>query len=355
MTRLLALALCLAGVAHAQDRPDVTLDDAGRREAIDGVLARLEAGYIFPKVAEAMVADVRARQATGAYDGITSGRALADSLTRHLRAVSHDAHLHTDVSPWPRPTEEASAAEAVAGQASMEAFMLRYLNNGVDRAERLDGNVGYLSVTGFAPSRQGLAEVVASAMTFLSRTDALIVDLRQNQGGEPEAVQLLASYFFGAEPVLLNAIYSRPDDATTEYWSRADLDGPRYGTERPVFVLTSARSFSAAEEFAYDLQTRGRAVVVGETTGGGAHSGDYEWATDRIRVWVPSERAVNPVTGTNWEGTGVAPDVPAPAADALRVAHVAALRALAAEAAEAGDERRRAEMERLIAELESES
>ena len=351
MTRLLLLlALALAGPVEAQTNADLDLDDAGRGEVVEGVAERLLARYVFPDVAEAMAADVRARAARGEYDGLTSARALADSLTAHLRGVSRDKHLGVSVSARPRPGV-AERAAADAAQAGRDSFMVRYRNHGVDRVERLDGNVGYLALRGFAPADHGgTAEVLGAAFGVLARTDALVVDLRDNGGGDPATVQLLSSYLVGPEPVLLNTIYWRPDDETEAFWSLEALDGPRYGPERPVYVLTSDRSFSAAEGFAYELQALGRAVVVGETTGGGAHPGDLEWVTDRVRVWVPSGRAVNPVTGTNWEGVGVVPDVAVDEADALRVAHAAALRAIAAASA---TPEHRAEIERVLAGLEA--
>lgn len=328
---LLLLAGLLIGPAVAQsdsDAPDFTLNSAARREIIDGVLATVEASYVLPDVADAMVAAIRGRETHGEYDAITSARVLADSLTSHLRAVSKDQHLEVVLRIGPPPPQtEADDAERQIRRA--ERF--RRQNYGVDRVERLQGNVGYLALRGFFPSIDGeLENVYAAAMGLLSRTDALVIDLRDNRGGEPEAVQRLASYLFGPEPIHLNSLYWRPSDRTDEYWTLAELGGPRYGPDRPVYILTSDRTFSAGEEFAYNLQALDRAVLVGERTGGGAHPVDVEWVTDRVGVWVPTGRAINPVTGTNWQGTGVVPDIPTDETEALNLAHVAALRAIAA-------------------------
>jgi len=153
----------------------------------------------------------------------------------------------------------------------------------------------------------------------------VIVDLRQNGGGDPAMVQLIASYFFGTEPVHLNDLYFRPSDSTTQWWTLAYVPGRRMPTT-DVYVLTSHRTFSAAEEFTYDLQNLKRATIVGEVTGGGAHPGDPERLSEHFMMFVPSGRAVNPVTKTDWEGTGVKPDVEVPAEKALKMANLMALK-----------------------------
>lgn len=331
---ILAVAL-LAGAAFtsragAQDGPrrdgDVTIDARTRREVIDGVLARLDSSYVYPEKAREMGVAIRARLRRGEYDRLTSGRALADSLTAHLRAVSHDGHLHVEVSadpiPVPRPGAEPEMRER------QEAF-LRRTNYGVAAVQWLEGNVGYLELRGFVPARApGAPEAVAAAMSLLSRTDALIVDLRHNGGGDPAMVRLVASYLFGADSVHLNSLHWRAGNRTDEFWTLTQLAGPRYGPERPVYVLTSHETFSAAEEFTYDLQSLHRATVVGEVTGGGAHPGGMQRIDEHFAVWVPTGRAINPVTGTDWEGTGVHPEVSVAADKALPNAHMAALRAL---------------------------
>src|SRR5262249_22574655 len=129
--------------------------------------------------------------------------------------------------------------------------------------------------------------------------------------------------------VHLNSLYWRKGDRTEEFWTRKALDGKRY-TGKPVYVLTSARTFSGAEEFAYNLQSRKRATIVGETTGGGAHPGGVRPINDHFAMFVPTGRAINPVTGTNWEGTGVKPDVAVRADEALETAHALAVKTVLA-------------------------
>jgi C-terminal processing protease CtpA/Prc len=202
-------------------------------------------------------------------------------------------------------------------------------NAGYRKVERLGGNVGYLALDGFAGA-EAAAEPAAAAMNFLANTDALLIDLRRNGGGDPSGVALLCSYFFDEKPVHLNSLYWRKGDRTEEFWTRKELAGKRY-LNKDVYVLTSARTFSGAEEFAYNLQTQKRATVVGETTGGGAHPGEGRPIGDHFGMFVPTGRAINPITKTNWEGTGVKPDVAVPADEALAKAHELAVKKILAD------------------------
>lgn len=148
-----------------------------------------------------------------------------------------------------------------------------------------------------------------------ANSDALIVDLRQNGGGDPAMVQLISSDLFD-EPTHLNSLYFRAEDSLEEFWTLDEVVGQRMA-DNPVFVLTSSSTFSAAEEFTYNLKCLGRATIVGETTGGGAHPGGVTPLHESLSVFIPAGRAINPITGTNWEGTGVIPDVPVEANAAL--------------------------------------
>jgi hypothetical protein len=164
-------------------------------------------------------------------------------------------------------------------------------------------------------------------MNYLRNSDALIIDLRQNGGGSPSMIQLISSYLFRAEPIHLNSFYWRPGDRNTQTWTLPYVPGKRM-PDTPVYVLTSKNTFSAAEEFSYNLRNLERATLIGETTGGGAHPGGTRIATDRYSIWVPSGRAINPITNDNWEGVGVKPHIEVPADQALAKAHTKALKQL---------------------------
>ena len=315
----------LAAPAAAQTRrpePDLALDAAARATTLDSVLARIDQAYVIPAKAKEMVAAVRARQQRGEYDRITSAAELADSLTSHLRAVSHDLHLSVAYTHDPLPRR--APAQDDTALVRRRAAWAAYANAGFERVERLPGNVGYIKVDGFTGA-DDMAAAAKAAMGFVANTDALILDLRDNRGGRPEGVAALASWLF-SRPVHLNSIWAREGSRTTHFWTTR-VETP-YGDLKPVYVLVSRETFSAGEELPYDLQARGRALVVGETTGGGAHPVSGLRATDHFLAIVPSRRAVNPVTHTNWEGIGVRPDIPTSSVDALTTAHRLALRAL---------------------------
>ncbi|MET0556825.1 MAG: S41 family peptidase [Vicinamibacteria bacterium] len=305
-------------------QPDLTIDGATRARVLSRAVDVLNRSYVFPDVARKMEEAVRAKEKAGGYEALASAAAFARALTDDLQAVSQDKHLRVTYSHAPVPPDgEGFEPPRPAGP---ELDFIRSVNFGFEKLERLPGNIGYLELRAFNASDLA-GPTAAAAMTFLAETDALIVDLRRNGGGDSRMVALLASYFFDT-PTHLNSLHWREGGRVEESWTSAEVAGRRYGGEKPVYVLTSDRTFSGAEEFAYDLQTRKRATVVGANSGGGAHPGGPRRLDDHFAVWVPAGRAVNPVTKTNWEGVGVAPDHAVPADDALRAAQVLALRAL---------------------------
>lgn len=324
--RPLLVLLLLSATALAQPRgggPDLPIDAATRTKVIEGSLAALTKLYVFPDVAAKMSEAIKKHVAAKKYDRVTSARAFAEVLTADLRAVSRDKHVAVYFNPqgFPdrKPDQGPSAAE-------LEQFkdQARFWNAGVMKAERLDGNVGYLRLDEFAPAELSGSKY-AAAMTLLANTDALIIDLRWNGGGHPAAVALLVSYLFEAgDDRHINDLYFRAENTTRQFWTVPEVAGTRY-PKKPVYVLTSKDTFSGAEEFAYDVQNLQRATIVGEVTGGGANPGGPEKVHANFVVNVPRGRAINPVTKTNWEGTGVKPEVVTTAAKALDTAYLAAL------------------------------
>ena len=196
-------------------------------------------------------------------------------------------------------------------------------NFGIHRVERLDGNIGYLDIRR-VPVPAFAGQAITAAMELVAGTFALIIDLRRNGGGSPDGVVFWCSYLFPNPPTHFNDIFHADTGETRQFWSLDYVPGSRY-LNRPVYVLTSSRTFSGGEDFCYTLQALGRAVVIGETTGGGAHPTRGFPISAAVHIAIPFARSINPVTGTNWEGTGVVPDIAVPEAEARDVAYGKAL------------------------------
>jgi C-terminal processing protease CtpA/Prc len=190
----------------------------------------------------------------------------------------------------------------------------------------LEANVGYVDIRLFAPVPQA-KDTAIQMMTFISNCDALIIDLRNNGGGDPFMVQLIESYFFDEAPKLLLTLYKRESDTYEQIRTIPHLPGKRL-PDIPVYILTSSRTFSGGEDFSYTMKHHGRAVIVGENTGGGGHTVDEKVVFDDFVINVPTGYPIHPETGTNWEGTGVEPDISVPKEKALGVAHVHAVESL---------------------------
>ncbi|HEY2465969.1 MAG TPA: S41 family peptidase [Steroidobacteraceae bacterium] len=300
------------------------IDAATRARVIDAAIAKIDEFYVFPDVAKKMGMAVRRRAKHGEYDSVTDGTTFANLLTEHFRDVSHDKHLSVGFSPIRLPEE--SAAPGPDAVAHYRAAM-QEANCGFEKVEHLNGNVGYLKLNFFADP-EVCGDTATAAMNFLANGAALIVDLRQNGGGDPKMVALLSTYLF-ATPTHLNDLWERKSGETHQYWTLPYVPGKRLPTV-PVFVLTSHRTFSGGEEFTNNLKVLKRATIVGEVTGGGAHPVTGHRIDDRFTIGVPFARAINPTTKTNWEGVGVEPDVKVPAADALSTAQALAAKELAA-------------------------
>ena len=305
------------------EQPDLTIDAATRTQVIDTILKRLNESYVFPDIAKKMETSIRERVAKKEYDQITSAKQFATTLTNDLQAVSHDKHLRVRYSHEAIP-ERAQRQEPTAEEREQRKLDLTWMNHGFSKVERLRGNIGYLEFLNFMDEELG-ADTVAAAMNFVNGTDALIIDMRNNGGGNPAMVALVCSYLFGPEPVHLNDLYWREGNRTDEFWTRKEVSGKRY-LNKDVYVLTSKRTFSGAEEFTYNLKNLKRATIIGETTGGGAHPGGGFRISEHFGMFIPTGRAISPITKTNWEGTGVTPDISVPADQALLVARIMALK-----------------------------
>jgi retinol-binding protein 3 len=322
---LFAVSFVVLPEARAQQgakQPDMTIDSATKTQVVDTILKELNDRYVFPEVAKQMETNIRQRIGNKEYDSITSAEEFAKKLTEDLQSVSKDKHLRVRYSAQPIPVRKPNSEPTAEQKAEFENNMKR-INFAFEKVERLPGNIGYIKFNNFLAPELG-AETVAAAMTFVANTDALIFDLRENGGGDPEMVALITSYLFGDKPVHLNSLYWREGNKTEDFFTKPTVLGKKYG-DKDVYILTANRTFSAAEEFSNNLKVLKRATIVGETTGGGANPGGMFRVGDHFGVFVPTGRAINPVTKTNWEGTGVEPDVKVAKELALKTAYLSAL------------------------------
>jgi hypothetical protein len=318
-TILLILTIFIFPVCYSQ------ITNIQKRETIEGVLKVLQNRYIFPEVADSMQNFVMSNFQAGKYDLISTGNEFAFQLTKDLQIISKDLHLKVQYSD----DKEVDKKEDSGKSDGQEAWLNQLLNEnnyGIKSKKILDGNIGYLEIPMFGPLER-CADTIISAIQFIANTDALILDLRSCRGSLDEnAIPFLCSYFF-AVPTHLFDFYIRETNTTKQFWTYAWVPGKRY-TEKPIYVLTSSRTFSGGEELAYDLKYSNRALVIGEVTRGGANPTDLEKINPNFAVSVPYMRSVNPITQTNWEQKGVLPDVEVKSNVALNTAHINALTAL---------------------------
>ncbi|MBI5806347.1 hypothetical protein HZA73_09905 [candidate division TA06 bacterium] len=333
LSEVMLMAL-LAGSAQAQTPSKVALDKILKKQTIEAITVLLDSNYVFPETAKKMNQLVLKNLRSGKYNKITDPEELAGRMTEDLRSVSHDLHLNVRYEPG---QIAAIRADTLKNQVPPELIKSwQRINYGFVKAEYLPGNVGYLELRAFTdPKMPEAGQAAISAMNYLANAQAIIFDLRKNGGGHPEMIQLLSSFLF-TEPTHLNDIYERPGNTTQQYWTLPYIPGSRRPNV-PVYILTSNYTFSGAEEFTNNLKELKRATILGENTGGGAHPVDFKIVNDLFIISLPFGRAINPISKSNWEGTGVIPHVKVPADSAFNAAYLMALDTLIKSAADQQD------------------
>lgn len=330
--KLMLIVVLVIGLnvdVSAQEK-ELKIDKAEKEQVVKRIGQILNSTYIYPETAQKMSDHIAGKLEKGQYDSITSPAQFANQLVRDLRIISKDLHIR--VAYDPDEVERLRRRKKNSNDPELIERMLkaqRRVNFGFKEIKVLSGNVGYLDLRQFAGTRYA-GETAVAAMNFLANCDALIVDLRNNGGGSPEMIQLLTSYFYDQDSIHLNTFYWRPSDKTVQFWTLPHVPGKK-NPDVDIYVLTSRRTFSAAEEFSYNLKNLKRATLVGETTGGGAHPGGPAVINDNFYINVPRGKAINPITETNWEGVGVKPHIEVPQEEALKTAHMKALEKLSAE------------------------
>jgi hypothetical protein len=303
---------------------DTPVSASDRTAIVQTLVTKLNANYIDPPVAKRVGSAIVAKNAKGGYASAANAQAFSKVLATDMREFGNDKHFGATISDAFRERSGAVSPPSLAELQEVRDQTERQ-GYGIEKVERLPGNVGYIELRGFGPT-EFVGPAYTAAMSLMTGTDALILDLRRNGGGSPASVAYLMSHFFplGDQRHLID-IYNRSTDTTRQIWTVPTI-AQRY--DKPVYVLTSARTFSGGEDCAYDFQTQKRGTLVGETTGGGSNPVGWFSLGHGIVVAIPTARTTNVVTKTNWEHVGVKPDIAVPAAQALQTAHTAILRNL---------------------------
>jgi hypothetical protein len=331
LTTLLLLPLASpapAQIAAAGELPPI--DAAARAAIVDSITAVIDSVYVLAEPARRIVSELRQNLAAGRYDELSDPAAFARRLYEDAQALNHDGHFQIAAFLPLDPSVEAPEKGEDPAEVERHERHLRATNYGFKKAEILPGGIGYLRFDNFGEGDAAFAAATA-AMNFLATSRAVILDLRNNGGGSAAMIRYLCGYLFAEETHLINWDI-RAEKTTVQSYSADYVPGKRL-TEQPVYILTSRNTFSAAEEFTFDLRNHERATVVGDTTGGGGHTVDsriFDFKSFRIGIRVPYGRAYNPKNNEGWEGKGVIPHIPVPAGAALDAAYAEALQTLLA-------------------------
>jgi hypothetical protein len=320
------LALLLTGVIMPNSIGHAAFSKHEQDKVVTAICTLLESNYVVPEIGKRVSEQLLASHERGEYSGLGSAKEFATRLDADLIEWSKDKHLGVVYDPdWVRLINEEKDEDAYLTEEMVDEERSR--NYGFKRVEILDGNVGYVDLRIFFHPKYAGATAVA-AMNFLSDCDAMIIDLRNNGGGWGNMVSFLCSYFLDNEEVVhLNSVYSRLEDRYFQSWTAPYVPG-RIMVDIPLYVLTSRSTFSAAEEFCYNLKYLDRAVIVGERTRGGAHPISSRVLDDSLILILPECMSVHPVTKSNWEGVGVEPDIEVAAPEAFNTAYLSALEKL---------------------------
>jgi retinol-binding protein 3 len=314
LAALVPAAFCQTGSNPAGRAALPDLNSSARAEVAEKFAQVLADEYAYADKGAKIAETIRAKLKSGAYDRIAVPSEFAEALQADARLVADDRHLWVAFTPGGAPTRVMRRG----GPPSPEMLeQMRKQNAAIPEVRILDGNIGYLPVNGMLPA-QVANDAIAAAFAFLHNTDALIIDLRANPGGSGYA-EVYLSYLSEGPPYVTGTVHWRKDNRVQEF-KTTDMGRASYGAKKPVFVLTSRSTFSAAEGLAYAIQAFKRGTIVGETTGGGANpsaGGGGVQLGHGFVANVPTGYVVNATTGTNWEGVGVKPDVPVPPEQAL--------------------------------------
>ncbi|MDI1355147.1 MAG: S41 family peptidase [bacterium] len=295
------------------------LSPLATKTLVDSLANQINKYYVIKDAALKMSSYLRKRFKDGAYNKISDPHILAGKLTTDVLSVQKDEHFHVEYNPQ-LANEVLGNIEDVPKMVAEKLNEERSKNFGFKKAEILNGNIGYLEISSFSRLNAYSKATANAALAFVSNARALIIDLRYGVGGSPDMVNHIVSHFFRTSTHVAD-IYIRCENATLPYWTVPDSSfGPL--TTIPIYILTSYKTFSAAEGLAYQLQSLKRATLVGEVTRGGAHTVSYKALSSGFISDIPFGRSIDPISKKNWEGTGIVPDITVTAENALEAAEL---------------------------------
>lgn len=289
------VVICFNVRAQAQDLTE-------RNKQILEISENIKKYYIFEDVAHQLSEKLKSEIALKTFDTLTD-QDFAKSLTSYLTQYGND--LHFNVLYRPSQEEQKTVNEKELLQ-EYDAINKQW-NYGFEKVARLDGNIGYIEYTGFPEGNKSAQQILDATMNFVSNTNALIIDLRNNQGGDGKMVELFLSYFFDKK-IKLSEIYTRYNDKTIKSYTMQKVNGKKY-LDKPVYILVNNKTISAAEALAYNLQQNKIAKIIGDKTYGAANPVKAFFIGNKYHLFIPISIEKNAITNTNWEHTGIDADI----------------------------------------------
>lgn len=255
--------------AQVQQTPQ--LDKSTRKISLNSICNALNRYYVFPDTAKLMCNYISRQNEKGAYNLLTNPNDFANKLVKDIRSVYDDPHLRIEYNPKLEADilKFISSKEGANKVSEEEVAKDEKLNFHFKKIEILPSNIGYIELNGFATASPSARKTIHAAMQFVAHTDALIIDLRNNPGGNSETSGEITSYFFKAK-TYTGESFNRIENK----WTKVYIENKKSITDglvldMPVYILTNHRTFSAAEGFAYTFQTIKNSVIIGDTTRGG--------------------------------------------------------------------------------------
>ncbi len=330
-TTLLVIALTVASILFAISTESPVMTTKMKAAVVESLDNAISTNYYFTDRIDRITSTYKKHLGSGDYKDITNPNEFAERLTMDFQEMNKDLHFHvtyngSDGNKIFMPSCNPSAKSSCNIN---DIEQERKNNFGFKKVEILPGNVGYIKLDHFSVLNEAY-QTAASAMDFVSNTNALIFDLRNNNGGSAALVQYLSTYLFDeAKPtILLNSVDMRGNKIPIQTWTLTHTPGKRMA-DIPIYILTSKLTGSAPEAFAFSMKTLQRATIVGETTAGAAHPVTFADLGNGFFATIPIGKISNPLTGTDWESSGVEPDVSVESKLALDTAYKMTLDSLA--------------------------